>query len=494
MTFRYLTGQVFFAFSAKKYKTVKNREDILGAQEENLKADIQKIERALSYYKGLSDEVAGHNIMVDTQVILLKRDLEQKKIGYDILKRLHDIIGAQFNLDDFHNSTLQLILTRLKMDRAVVLWRDKTNSFFVNYYLGYTKEESRKNLKQPFDFSLINALEDPHLLFNKTTKKEEHHLELCERLLLPYLVGTPIKTRAGIEGWLIAGREKEARPFYPPLLPGDLELFDVMGGFIKAAVSNFHLYANLERANQKLDNYNKELEAKVFERTRDIENSRHELEKEKVKSDRLLLNILPLQIANELKENGQSNAQSLTNVTIVFTDFVNFTQYAQNMEAQELVSRLQDCFTKFDRIIEKYDLEKIKTIGDAYMAAGGMEGNTKEACINIVKAAIEMQAYVKSKGGESGAEDAFYRMRVGINTGDVVAGIVGLTKFQYDIWGDTVNTASRMESYSQMEKVNISTSTYDIIKDCDEFEFEYRGKILVKGKGEIGMYFVYSRI
>jgi len=473
---------------------VKNREDILGSQEENLKADIQKIERALSYYKGLSDEVAGHNIMVDTQVILLKRDLEQKKIGYDILKRLHDIIGAQFNLDDFHNSTLQLILTHLKMDRAVVLWLDKNDAFIVNYYLGYTKNEARKNLMQPFDFSLINALEDPHLLFNKSTKKEEHHIALCQRLLLPFLVGTPIKTRMGIEGWLIAGREKEARPFYPPLLPGDLELFDVMGGFLKAAVSNFNLYSNLEKANQKLDNYNKELENKVYERTRDIEKSREELEREKAKSDRLLLNILPLQVANELKESGQSNAQSLANVTIIFTDFVNFTQYAQNMEAQELVSRLQDCFTRFDRIIEKYDLEKIKTIGDAYMAAGGMDGNTTEACINVVKAALEMQQYIKAKSLESQVEDAFYRMRVGINTGDVVAGIVGLTKFQYDIWGDTVNTASRMESYSQMEKVNISTATYEIIKDSNDFEFEYRGEIQVKGKGEIGMWFVTSKL
>jgi class 3 adenylate cyclase len=205
----------------------------------------------------------------------------------------------------------------------------------------------------------------------------------------------------------------------------------------------------------------------------------------------LLLNILPSEIAIELKEKGQAKARKFDRVSILFTDFKEFTQTSEKLTATELVSKINYCFKAFDEIIEKYKIEKIKTIGDAYMAAGGLPVLTEESVKNTVLAGLEMQSFIDKTKAELDIEkEISFEMRVGIHTGPVVAGIVGVKKFQYDIWGDTVNTASRMETNGEVGKVNISGDTYEIIKSDPSFSFESRGKIKVKGKGEINMYFV----
>ncbi len=457
-----------------------------------LKDKIEKLERAVSYYKNLSDEVAGYNIMVDSQIIFLKRDLEQKKIGYEILHKLHETIGTKIDLDTFFASTLKLILTTMKMDKAVVLWRNSTfhDSFVPKWHLGYNKTDLEAYLQNELDLTELNDLIEPSILVNKSTQKEPYIEQLSRDLLLPFMVGTPILSGDKIEGWVIAGREKEALPFYPPLMPSDLETFEVIGGFMKANVSNYQLLSNLSRANKRLENYNQELTSKVEERTHEIEISRKELEKEKIKSDGLLLNILPAKVAEELKQKGSAEARSLENVTIMFTDFVNFTQYAQTMKPAELVSELHECFTAFDEIITNYGIEKIKTIGDGYMAAGGMHSGVENAAGSVVRAALEMQQFINHRTAIKGNS---FSMRLGIHSGPVVAGIVGVRKFQYDIWGDTVNTASRMESSGENGKVNISHSTYSQIKNIPDFAFEPRGKVAVKGKKDMEMWFVSYR-
>jgi class 3 adenylate cyclase len=204
-----------------------------------------------------------------------------------------------------------------------------------------------------------------------------------------------------------------------------------------------------------------------------------------------LLNILPSEIALELKEKGSAEARKFDKVSILFTDFKEFTQTSEKLSATELVSKINYCFKGFDEIMEKYGIEKIKTIGDAYMAAGGLPVLTEESVKNTVMAGLEMQDFISKRKQEleSDGEIAF-EMRVGIHTGPVVAGIVGVKKFQYDLWGDTVNTASRMETNGKVAMVNISGDTYEIIKNDPLFAFESRGKIEVKGKGEIDMYFV----
>ena len=229
----------------------------------------------------------------------------------------------------------------------------------------------------------------------------------------------------------------------------------------------------------------------VFHKTR---KAKVIIEKEKERSESLLLNILPAEIAEELKEKGRAEARDFENVSIIFTDFKGFTQASAKLEAKVLVGEINTCFEAFDAIMEKYGIEKIKTIGDAYMAAGGLPVPSDDSVKNTVLAAMELQAFIIARKKEMDTVGMpSFEMRVGVHTGPVVAGIVGVKKFQYDIWGDTVNTASRMESSGDVGKVNISEATYELLKDDSDFTFQSRGKIAAKGKGEMEMYFVERR-
>lgn len=205
------------------------------------------------------------------------------------------------------------------------------------------------------------------------------------------------------------------------------------------------------------------------------------VEEKRKKSDELLLNILPAEIAQELKTNGSSMARQYDEVTIMFIDFVNFTGISEKLSPKELVSSIHESFTAFDKIIEKYNIEKIKTIGDAYLAVSGLPRENKRHAHSITLAALEIRDYMAKSKSE-------FQIRAGINSGTVVAGIVGVKKFAYDIWGDAVNIAARMEQNSEVGRINISKETYLLIKD--DFKFEYRGEIAAKNKGKIDMYFV----
>ncbi len=219
------------------------------------------------------------------------------------------------------------------------------------------------------------------------------------------------------------------------------------------------------------------LETKVDERT-------HELKVEKKKSDDLLLNILPAEVAAELIESGSYEAKNYANVTVLFTDFVNFTGISEELSPKELVDELHIYFKNIDLIIEKYGLEKIKTIGDAYLAVSGLPIQRPDHAQKSILAALEILELVKARKNKGGLFD----IRIGINSGPVIAGIVGIKKFAFDIWGDTVNTAARMEQNGISNKINISGSTFNLIRN--DFHCNYRGKIDAKNKGEIDMYFV----
>lgn len=222
---------------------------------------------------------------------------------------------------------------------------------------------------------------------------------------------------------------------------------------------------------------------------------RNRIGKEKKRSEDLLHNILPEEVASELKEKGHSEAQLFEMVTVLFTDFKGFTAMSEQLSPKALVRDLHDCFSAFDRIIEKYGIEKIKTIGDAYMAAGGLPTPSPNHVKNVVLAALEMAEFIQHGKQHKLEKDLpYFEIRIGIHTGPVVAGIVGVKKFQYDIWGDTVNTASRMESSGDVGKVNISEATYELIRENPEFEFISRGKIEAKGKGQMEMFYVTRKV
>ncbi|MBP7166770.1 MAG: tetratricopeptide repeat protein [Bacteroidia bacterium] len=216
---------------------------------------------------------------------------------------------------------------------------------------------------------------------------------------------------------------------------------------------------------------------------------KNRISKEKKRSEELLLNILPEETAEELKATGTAKAKSFDMVSVMFTDFKNFTQASELLSAEELVAEINLCYSEFDKIVTRYGLEKIKTIGDSYMCAGGLPVTNTTHPVDIIKAGLEMQQWIQDhKVYRTERNLPFFELRLGIHTGPVVAGIVGIKKFAYDIWGDTVNTASRMESSGAIGKVNISGTTYDIVKD--HFECTHRGKIEAKNKGQIDMYFV----
>jgi class 3 adenylate cyclase len=191
----------------------------------------------------------------------------------------------------------------------------------------------------------------------------------------------------------------------------------------------------------------------------------------------------------KLKAKGSAEAKLIDEVTVLFTDFKGFTQLSEKLSPKELVAEINECSSAFDHIMQKHGVEKIKTIGDAYMAAGGLPTSNTTHANDVVLAALDIQQFMHDhKAKKEAAGELFFEIRIGVHTGPVVAGIVGVKKFAYDIWGDTVNTASRMESSGEVGKVNISGTTYELVKD--KFNCKHRGKITAKGKGEIDMYFV----
>jgi class 3 adenylate cyclase len=216
------------------------------------------------------------------------------------------------------------------------------------------------------------------------------------------------------------------------------------------------------------------------------------VEVERHKSDALLLNILPTETAKELKETGQAKPTYYDLVTVLFTDFKGFTHIAEKLSPQQVIEELNICFLAFDEICDRHNLEKIKTIGDSYMCAGGIPTANTTNPVDAVNAAFEMQDWMKgwTQAKIDKGEDV-WEIRLGIHSGGVVAGVIGKNKFAYDIWGDTVNTASRLESSGEAGKINISGATYLLVQD--KFNCTYRGKVKAKNKGEVDMYFVESQ-
>ena len=237
----------------------------------------------------------------------------------------------------------------------------------------------------------------------------------------------------------------------------------------------------------RMRNYN--FAKQRFSLERIINERTEELLKEKDRTEQLLANVLPKDTADEIKSTGRAKKKKFQMVTVLFSDIQGFTKIAESMNPEVLIDELDQFFFHFDSVVEKYNIEKIKTIGDAYMCAGGIPEKNRTNPVEVVLAAMEMQYYMERLKKELKQQNKpVWDIRIGIHTGSVIAGVIGHKKLSYDIWGDTVNTASRMESSGEAGKINISGSTYELVKDF--FICEYRGRMPVKYKGEIDMYFV----
>ncbi|MFM7600334.1 MAG: adenylate/guanylate cyclase domain-containing protein, partial [Pseudanabaena sp.] len=213
------------------------------------------------------------------------------------------------------------------------------------------------------------------------------------------------------------------------------------------------------------------------------------IQKEKDTSDHLLLNILPYAIADRLKQGEKIIADGFNEATVLFADIVSFTELSAKVPPVKLVCILNEIFSEFDGLAEKYGLEKIKTIGDAYMVVGGLPKFRPDHAEAIADMALDMQKVIGRFASDLGEP---FKIRIGINTGPVVAGVIGIKKFIYDLWGDAVNVASRMESHGLADHIQVSDSTYIILKN--KYNFADRGKIMIKGKGEMQTYFLTNKI
>ncbi len=253
---------------------------------------------------------------------------------------------------------------------------------------------------------------------------------------------------------------------------------------IDNAIEAFRLRRTNKSLIEELRDANESLEVKVADRTAEVHRQNKEIES-------LLLNILPAETAAELRQQGRAHARHYDHVTVLFADIQSFTTVAERLTPAELVAELDACFSRFDALMDQHGLEKIKTIGDAYLCAGGLPHPNQHEPVRVVQAALAMQRVMDDLRAERQQQNRpWFEVRIGIHTGPLVAGVVGTKKFAYDIWGDTVNIAARLEQTSESGRVNVSATTYALIKDA--FICTPRGRIAAKNKGEIEMFFVDS--
>jgi len=343
------------------------------------------------------------------------------------------------------------------------------NEGFERMY-GYPLEEFRDT----FEASLFNAEKNPKLA---------EAIEECKNGAESYVYEKKWETKGGIDIWIQTTltpvfNEQDTIIKYIAIEANVTELKEAEERLEAKNENLITLTEHLEHTNLLLEKQHQE-----------IEKQKKFIEEQKKKSDELLLNILPFETAEQLKKKGFAKSKQYKLVTILFTDFKDFSKLTGVIDSQELVKELNFYIQNFDEMIEDHYIEKIKTIGDAYMCAGGLPLRNKSNPINVTLAGLQIQKFMKKQAQKKKSQNEKpWELRLGIHTGEVIAGVIGKKKFAYDIWGDAVNKASRMEQSGEVGKVNMSGATYEYIKDY--FDCTYRGKVEVKNNVELEMYFV----
>jgi class 3 adenylate cyclase/tetratricopeptide (TPR) repeat protein len=481
-------------FNAQKYNSDAEKTTLYNVSLET-KAEVYHIaaliyqqtyeyEKAFEYYKkyldlkesiSLNDKATKQEL--ERQVYLLEK--QEKELQLSLINK--DI--QELNLNQLRLQSEKLKLEAEKKEDELKLLKQAQD---VNATTLINKELEALQAKQKLDLvnqSLAAIEKDKRL----ADLKQKQQLQLVE------LARQRAETQQNLQAISLLTKDKELLTVNNELLSKDAAIKELelsgqrnfqrtaygIGLLLLAITALIIRGLYLARRNNKL----------LSQKNQEIEASRHETEIERQKAETLLLNILPDETAAELKAFGAAIPRHYDKVSVLFTDFSNFTQISQKMSPEELISELNECFVAFDEIIDKHGLEKIKTIGDAYMCAGGIPTANDSNPYDTVAAAIDLQAFMKSRNEmKKRINQSYFQMRVGIHTGEVIAGVVGKNKFAYDIWGDTVNLASRLESTCPTGEVNISEATFQFVKD--KYQCAPRGEIEAKGKGKVLMYLV----
>lgn len=442
------------------------------------------LKRALGYAQGANDaDLIIKSVEALSRLSVKKRDYRKafqyteeafqffSKNGKSIseLQRLYEMQEGKLERDRMaltkEMENLQAEINRLSLERDL-LSKDKT----VLTQRQQTLEQEKETLVQEKEIVEQEVAEKEEAIKEITTEKlRTKYISNLQKHLIDSLEAKKQIDSLALQQTNLAVQNLELeneRSRYIFMLLGALSLFVVLMALV------FYLRF---RAKKRLSNQ--------------LEEQNQLLDDERQRSDDLLLNILPAAIAHELKEKGTATAQKFNEASILFSDFKNFTKISERLSPEELVELIDNTFKAFDNIISHYeDIEKIKTIGDAYMCASGLV-NRKTIPASLIKAAMEMQEYLAdTKMERMKTGEPYFEARIGIHTGPVVAGVVGLKKFGYDIWGDTVNIAARMEANCEVGHINISESTHGLVKYS--FDCQYRGKVHAKNKGMIDMYYV----
>jgi class 3 adenylate cyclase len=429
----------------------------LATKERNYREAAAISQRALDYFTQNGDDRSLSALRAELQREQAALQRQKREVQNETRQLSGEVTRLRDEKDELSGSNQQLQGTNQKLERENLTRREQLLTRAKEL------EESNRELTQTQEEKAIvearvaESKKEISALGREALEQRMLATEAREQLVEAELIRQDAEMKA----------ERQSTQLYAALGAG--------AALLLLALTFFSRFRVKQRSAEKLKVANNEIEAA------------------RKQSDDLLKNILPVDIAEELKTTGKALARRFPDATVMFCDFVNFTKTAERLGAEALVQELDVCFKAFDKIMDQYPgVEKIKTIGDAYMAASGLSSR-KSLPNDIIRAALEMQRFLdEEQRKRSSLGLPFFSGRIGVHTGPVVAGVVGARKFAYDIWGDTVNVASRIESQSEAGRVNISESTYDLIKY--KFRCTYRGKVEAKNKGMIDMYFVEEEI
>ncbi len=485
----YLKEATNFSLKVKDYKNLGQVYSLLGViykKQQNYNSAIFNYGKATQAYNMLGDKklVASSHYLEG----ILYADVQQYDKAITILKETVRIANQANATDLVLQSTKYLSkVYRLKGDVGNANLYEKVTEEIKNPVQEVITLEKQKDevLKDSLNIT-DSELEKRKKEAENLTNKQEINKQKIDELFNENNQASDSLTKLYTDKITAIEIERKAKEKIFYYVIGAVAFFAII--LIIFIIIQSNTVRAKKKANRELESANYELAAKNEE----IEQQKEMIEKEKERSESLLLNILPKEIAEELKHNADLKPRSYDQVTVIFTDFKGFTQAAELLSPEELIDELSECFSEFDTICERWNLERIKTMGDAYMCAGGIPSANYTNPVDAVSAAMEMQDVIEQLKQKKILQGRpYFDMRLGIHTGPVVAGVVGKKRFAYDIWGDTVNLAARMESSGEVGRVNISEYTYSLVRDY--FFCSYRGKVEAKNKGEVDMYFVVSK-